>query len=251
MRFEPARKKRAGRDDDTWTRGADKRWDAALGGTPWRYAPGSTSACGASTIEPGTMLQFKHNLAECRRRPAICGRSRVRVLLALVALSLLGVDGCSRSHARPSGAKVSPPSVRFSDGGSAPAPSQPSAAGSAGARAGPSSAASDAATPTQLLECDVLTLVWNWSPGVDRCAIDLMPAASPTDGLLLVVTEGDTSWEKVPRDLGNGAGWMISVDGAHVELLGALCGAAHAGRFSSIRFQMAASDTCRRFHRRT
>jgi hypothetical protein len=86
------------------------------------------------------------------------------------------------------------------------------------------------------LECDVLTIPWSWSPGVDQCAIDLMPAASPTDGLLLVVTEGDTS-ENVPREIGNGAGWMISVDGAHVELLGALCSAAKTGRFGSIRFQ--------------
>jgi hypothetical protein len=86
------------------------------------------------------------------------------------------------------------------------------------------------------LSCDVLIIPWSWSPGVDQCAIDLMPAADPADKLSLVVTEGDTP-EKVPHDLGHGAGWRISADGAHVELLGALCSAAHDGRFSSIRFQ--------------
>jgi len=134
--------------------------------------------------------------------------------------------------------------VRSSDAGSAPAkdatasspstatdaaiaPAQPNAAGSAEA---------DATMPVEGLGCDSLTIPWSWSPSFDRCAINLTPAADPADKLSLVVTEGDTR-ENVPHDVGDGAGWTISVDGAHVELVGALCGAARDGRFSSIRFQ--------------
>jgi hypothetical protein len=136
------------------------------------------------------------------------------VLLALVAIWLLGVDGCSRSHAGSNGAKVLPPP----DATVSPA----------------STATADAAAPNGL-GCDVLTLPWSWAPGVDTCAIDLMPAADPADKLAMVVTEGDTS-ANVPHDLGDGAGWTISADGAHVELLGALCSAAQHERFSSIEF---------------
>jgi hypothetical protein len=66
-----------------------------------------------------------------------------------------------------------------------------------------------------------------------------MPPAISPDKLTLVVEERSTPdmFEKVPHDLGNGAGWTITPDGSRVELLGSLCDSAKAGRFSILKFQ--------------
>ncbi len=76
--------------------------------------------------------------------------------------------------------------------------------------------------------------------GFDSCSINLMPAAQVPDELLMIVEESGTTGMKqqVPRD----RGWMLSPDGAKVEITGPLCEQAMTGRFASITFEYACPD---------
>jgi hypothetical protein len=59
-----------------------------------------------------------------------------------------------------------------------------------------------------------------------------MPATDIPDKLQLVLTKsinGTPTDESAPHDLGNGGGWTISPDGAHVQLTGSLCDNAKGG----------------------
>jgi len=73
--------------------------------------------------------------------------------------------------------------------------------------------------------------------GFDSCTLTLDPPAMVPDKLHVVVDEPMVGKQDVPRDLGNGAGWTISADGSTVELIGAFCDDAMAGRFSSVTFE--------------
>jgi hypothetical protein len=96
--------------------------------------------------------------------------------------------------------------------------------------------ASDAMT----LETNLMNIVASTiQSGFDSCSIDLTPVADPADKLQLVLTEnvmGMATDEAAPHDLGNGGGWSITPDGAHVELTGSLCSDAMGGRFQSLKF---------------
>jgi hypothetical protein len=76
--------------------------------------------------------------------------------------------------------------------------------------------------------------------GFDSCSINLSPAAQVPDELLMIIEESGMTGMKqqVPRD----RGWMLSPDGAKVEITGALCDQAMTGRFSSITFEYACPD---------
>jgi hypothetical protein len=96
--------------------------------------------------------------------------------------------------------------------------------------------AADTTTLQMQLTAIVMSTV---SAGFDSCSIDLDPAADPADKLQLVLTEpimGVATDEAAPHDLGGGAGWTISDDGKHVELVGSLCADAMTGRFNSLKF---------------
>jgi hypothetical protein len=74
--------------------------------------------------------------------------------------------------------------------------------------------------------------------GFNSCVLALNPVADLPDKLHIVVEEPAVPGKQdVPRDLGNGAGWSISSDGATVELLGQLCDDAKAGRFTAVTFE--------------
>jgi hypothetical protein len=71
--------------------------------------------------------------------------------------------------------------------------------------------------------------------GFDSCSIQLTPAADVPDELLMIVEEPGIGVQQVARS----SGWSLSADGANVEITGALCDDAMAGRFSSITFEYA------------
>lgn len=71
--------------------------------------------------------------------------------------------------------------------------------------------------------------------GFDSCSITLNPAADVPDELLMIVEEPGVGVQQVERS----SGWSLSDDAAHVEITGALCDDAMAGRFSSITFEYA------------
>lgn len=73
--------------------------------------------------------------------------------------------------------------------------------------------------------------------GFDSCTLTLNPAAEVADKLQIVVDEPGVGEQYIPRDLGNGAGWSITADGSTVELLGAVCDDAKAGRFAKVKFE--------------
>lgn len=77
--------------------------------------------------------------------------------------------------------------------------------------------------------------------GFDSCMISLKPAADPVDKLLMIVEEGGKR-QRVEHMFGNNGGWTISADGVNVELTGALCDDAKAGRFESITFEYGCKD---------
>jgi len=79
------------------------------------------------------------------------------------------------------------------------------------------------------------------SVGFNSCSITISPPTQVPDELQLVVTENGIELG-VARDLGNGAGWTITPDGSLVELTGALCDDAKAGRFSKLEFKFGCID---------
>jgi hypothetical protein len=80
--------------------------------------------------------------------------------------------------------------------------------------------------------------------GIDSCEIDLTPPTSAPEKLQLVVEEqGMAGLEDVPHDLGGAAGgWTIDAAGAHVQLQGAFCDSAKAGKFSKLTFEFGCKD---------
>jgi hypothetical protein len=68
------------------------------------------------------------------------------------------------------------------------------------------------------------------------CSITLDPPADLPAKLQLVVEENGKR-QNVPHQLSVDAGWTISKDGAHVELVGSLCDDAKAGRFDAVTFE--------------
>ena len=77
--------------------------------------------------------------------------------------------------------------------------------------------------------------------GFNSCSINLNPAADPVDKLQMVVEENGVR-QRVDRMLSADAGWTISDDGTHVEIMGRLCEDAKAGRFASITFEYGCKD---------
>jgi len=75
----------------------------------------------------------------------------------------------------------------------------------------------------------------------DSCSILIDPAADDPDQLHVVVSSSGAMLD-VPRDLGGGAGWSVSSDGAQVQLLGAFCEAAQSGAYDSIYFEYGCVD---------
>jgi hypothetical protein len=79
------------------------------------------------------------------------------------------------------------------------------------------------------------------SVGFNSCSIVINPPTALPNDLQLVVTENGMELG-VAHDLGNGAGWTITPDGSLVELTGALCTDAKAGRFSKLEFKFGCID---------
>jgi hypothetical protein len=77
--------------------------------------------------------------------------------------------------------------------------------------------------------------------GFDSCSINLKPAADPVEKLQMVVEENGMR-SRVDRMLSADAGWSITPDGTHVEIMGKLCDDAKAGRFQSITFEYGCKD---------
>jgi hypothetical protein len=77
--------------------------------------------------------------------------------------------------------------------------------------------------------------------GFNSCSINLKPAADPVEKLQMVVEENGKR-QKVDRMLSADAGWSITPDGTHVEIMGRLCDDAKAGRFQSITFEYGCKD---------
>jgi hypothetical protein len=75
------------------------------------------------------------------------------------------------------------------------------------------------------------------SMGFDTCTIKLDPVPLVPDELLMLVEEPMVGKQQVPRD----RGWTLDMQGT-VEISGALCEDALAGRFTSITFEYACPD---------
>jgi hypothetical protein len=68
------------------------------------------------------------------------------------------------------------------------------------------------------------------------CAIDLDPAADLPKKLKLSIDRNGMH-EDVPHMIATDSGWVVSDDGARVELFGKLCEDAEAGRFDALTFE--------------
>jgi hypothetical protein len=91
--------------------------------------------------------------------------------------------------------------------------------------------------------CEGLSLASKAS-SIDPCSIDLAPPTSTPDKLPLVVelvSIPGPAWS-VAHDRDGSGGWSISRDGSHVDLIGDVCDADKAGKFSRIMFAYSTCD---------